>query len=228
MVAVYPSATKKFAYRQDFTNIVDAADVNVLYDEVTAVENVLGTNPNWDNIDGKVNKWSTVGARISAVREGVSNPYVNVQSHNFVVPFQVSQTFQTITWTSKTWDTHSMWTGGPYVTCPRTGVYTFDCYIRWHSDALSADNQQTPYNRSGKLSTIIRVANGSADLVHDDRFYPAGWQAGTHMSSSITLPWTKGQQAYMVCAQSTLTTGITATANMCITYHRDGPTLNNL
>lgn len=226
MVAIYPAAIKKFAYRQDFTNIVDAADVNVLYDEVTAVENTLGPNPMWDTIDGKVNQWSTVSNRISAVREGVSKPFMNVSAHNVFIPFTSNN--QVITWTNKTWDTHGIWSGGPHLVCPRSGVYTFHAYVRWHADNKSGDSQQTPYDRSGKLTLNLQTVNQGFDMVHDDRFFPQGFQAGTHMACSIAYPWIKGQAVQMVLNQTCLTTGITATVNCSITYHRDPPTTNNL
>jgi hypothetical protein len=225
MVAIYPAAIKKFNYRTDFTNIVDAADVNVLYDEVTALENTLGPNPMWDTIDGKVNKWSSVSNRITAVRQGVSKPYVNAHLHNVVVPYNQSKTMN---WSAVTWDTHGMFTGGPNLTCPRTGVYRFDIYIRWHADNLPADNQQPAFDRSGALGIKALQAGQNWEIVDTIGFFPQGWQRSNHQAASLTFPWTKGVSVNMQAYQNCLTTGITATAFMSITYERDAPTVNNL
>lgn len=225
MVAVYPAGIKKFAYRTDFTNIVDAADVNVLYDEVTAVENILGPQPSWDNIDGVVNKWSTVSNRIAAVRQGVSKPYAHVEAHNVNIPFNNNSPF---TWNYKTWDTHKMWNGGVSLVCPRTGVYTFDIYIRWHADNLPGDSQQPAFDRSGALGIKCLPVGANYELVDHIGYFPQGWQRSNHQAASITLPWTKGVAVEMVAYQNVLTTGLTVTAEMSITYHRDGPTTNNM
>lgn len=225
MVAVYPSAVKTFAYRQDYTELVDAADVNVSYDEIRAIQTTLGVNPQKDLIDNKTNSWSTVGARISAVREGVSKPYVYASCHNFQIPYNGSVH---PTWTSVQWDTHGMATGGANLTCKRSGVYTFDIYIRWHADNLPDDNQQPVFNRNGELEISISAVGSNANTVNQGGFYPIGWQRSTHQAASITAPWTIGSSVQMLCYQSCLTTPITATAICAITYHRDPPTLNNL
>lgn len=226
MVAVYPTNVKTFSYRQDFTQIVEAGDVNVAYDEIAALETTLGTNPQWDTIDGVVNKWSTVGARISAVRKGVSKPFVNVSAHNFTVAYGSGKHY--VSWTNKSWDTHGMWTGGSYLTCKRSGVYTFDIYMRWHADNNSGDSGQPVFNRNGALEISLTPVGGTGDMVHQDGFYPIGWQKSTHQAASITMPWTAGQSVQMWVNQTSLTTPITATAFCSITYHRDAPTTNNL
>lgn len=225
MTAIYPAAIKKFAYRQDFTNIVDAADVNVLYDEVTAIENTLGPNPSWDTIDGTTVKWNTVSNRILAVREGTTIPYVNARAHNVVVPFNSQLTMN---WTSVTWDTHHMFTGGANLTCPRTGVYTFDIYIRWHADNKPADNQQPAFDRSGALGIKCFPPNGGAEIVDQIGFFPQGWQRSNHQAASINMPWVKGQTVQMAAYQNCLTAGISATAMMNITFQRIQPTTNNM
>ena len=226
MVAVYPNAIKTFAYRQDYTELVDAADVNVSYDEIGAIQKTLGVLPNTDTIDGKVNTWPTVSNRISAVREGVSKPYCNVQAHNFSVPYGPAGL--NVSWTNTTWDTHKMWAGGTQLICPRSGVYSFDIYIRWHPDNLPDDNQQPVFNRNGGLLIAARSTNISGDLVDTGGFYPIGWQRSTHQSASITLPWVKGDAVVMYVNQSCLTSPIVSSAYMSITYHRDPPTTNNL
>lgn len=224
MVAIYPAGLKSFQYRQDYTELVEAADVNVSYDEINAIETILGVNPQSDIIDGKVNTWSTVGNRISAVRQGVSKPYCNVSSNNFLVSYN---TGQQISWTSKTWDTHNM-ASGVTLTCPRSGVYSFDAYIRWHKDGMANDSQQPIFDRNGKLEIALQVEGSGAYTVAQTGFFPIGYQKATRQSASMTIPWEFGQKMVMSVTQSCLSTPITATALCSALYHRDPPTLNNL
>lgn len=223
MVAVYPSAIKTFVYRQDFTELVEAADVNVSYDEIRAIQNTLGVNPQTDVIDGKVNTYTSVSNRISVVRQGLDKPFANVSAHNMLIPYN---TQHTATWTSKSWDTHSIWQGGSQLICPRDGVYTFDIYIRWHGDNSPNDNQQPVFNRNGELYIAIGSVGDTGYIVNQGGFFPIGWQKSTHQSASITVPWVKGNAVQVYVYQGCLTTPITATAICSVTYHRDPPAFN--
>jgi len=225
MTAVYPNALKTFAYRQDYTELVEAADVNVGYDEIGATQKTLGVLPNTDTIDGAVDTWSTVSNRITAVREGVSNPYCNVSAHNITIPYETNTQVQ---WTNKSWDTHGIWQGGTQLICPRDGVYTFDIYIRWHADNLPHDNQQPVFNRGGQLKIALTPTNTPTDITNQGGYFPQGWQKANHQAASMTLPWAKGNAITMSVDQQCLTTGITATALCSITYHRAPPTTDNL
>ncbi|HEY1645113.1 MAG TPA: hypothetical protein VGF75_01870 [Candidatus Saccharimonadales bacterium] len=225
MTAVYPAAVKTFAYRQDYTELVEAADVNVSYDEINATQKTLGVLPNTDTIDGAVSTWPTVGNRISAVAKGVSHPFCNVSANNIMVPYE---THTVVQWTNKTWDTHGIWGGGTQLICPRSGVYTFNIYIRWHQDSMPNDNQQPVFNRSGQLKIALTPTNTPTDITNQGGYYPQGWQKANHQSASMTLPWVKGNAITMEVNQQCLTTGIIATALCSITYHRDPPTPNNL
>lgn len=224
MVAIYPSAVKTFQYRQDYTELVEAADINVAYDELGAVETVLGVNPQSDLIDGKTSSWTTVGQRISAVSKGVSKPFCNVSSNNFTIAYN---TITTVSWTSKTWDTHKMATG-TNLTCPRSGVYCFDAYIRWHKDNQANDNQQPVFDRNGKLEIALQIVDTGAYSTAQTGFFPIGYQKATRQSTSTTIPWQAGQKMVVTVSQSCLSTPITGTVICSATYHRDPPTLNNL
>jgi hypothetical protein len=225
MVAVYPNAIKTFAYRQDYTELVDAADVNVTYDEIGAVQTTLGVLPNTDVIDGAVNTWSTVSTRISAVREGVSNPFCNVQAHNISVPYGIQYT---PSFTSKTMDSHNMWNGSTQLVCPRSGVYSFEAYVRWHPDNLPNDNQQPVFDHNGELFIAINSTNVTGNLANQGGFFPIGWQKSTHQSTSMTLPWVKGDAVTVILYQDCLSAPIVATVYLSVTYHRDPQTTNNL
>lgn len=220
MTAVYPTAIKSFFYRQDFTQIVDAADVNTAYDEITAIQKILGTNPNADNIDGGTVAYATVKDNIAATRRGLNNPYCQVQAHNFVVPYADNGNYHAA-WTSVSVDTHKMFNSGTQLTCPRSGYYRFEIYVRWHLDQFPAPNQQTPLDRSGQLAIQTAVVNSPALIVGDNRYFPQGFKESIHMSASMTSPWIQGTAVQMGLTNTVLTAGMPATAIMSITYQRD-------
>jgi len=226
MTAAYPGAIKSFFYRQDFTEIVDAADINTAYDEIVAIQNTLGTSPQSDTIDSKLVTWPTVKANIAASRKRVTDPYVYASAHNFSVPYNNSN--YSPSWTSVGPDTHGMFTGSNQLTCVRSGIYTFDIYVRWHLDNLPGPNQQTPLNRSGILQIDITNLGTGADIVAHGGYFAQGFQQSIHQSASITAPWIQGQTAIMRLTQTCMTGGMPATTICAITYQRDPQTVNNM
>lgn len=223
MVAVYPSAIKTFAYRQDFTELVEAADVNVAYEEIRALQTTLGVNPNKEIIDGKQYSWTDVNSRIASVRTGLANPFVSVAAHNFEIAYAAEDA--AVSWTNRTMDTNHMWGGGSAVTCPRSGVYNFEIFMRWRQDNLPHDNQQPVFNRNGELKIGLTAVGSAPYLVAESGFYPIGWQKATYQSASITAPWTKGTGVKMYVRQDCYTTNLIGTAFCAITYLRDPPGL---
>src|SRR6476620_3921709 len=101
MVAIYPTNIRNFTYKTDFTDIVNAGDVNSAYDEIKAIETTLGTMPQTDLIDNTTKTWLSVDDRMTALRKNVSSPYANVVINNVNASFQTLPSF-----TGKTWDTH--------------------------------------------------------------------------------------------------------------------------
>lgn len=77
MAARYPSNTMVFDYRQNVTDLIQAQDVNVLYDEVSAVGAYLGLSPHvsatWgaSAFSSATTTWTTVAARIQNIENGV-------------------------------------------------------------------------------------------------------------------------------------------------------------
>lgn len=221
MVAVYPSAIKNFVYRQDYTDLVEAADVNVSYDEIRALQNTLGTNPHQETIDGSLKKYSSVSSRVSAVRRGLENPYVGVAAHDIHVPFNSDYI---PAWTSKVMDTHGMWNGSSNLTCKRDGIYHFDFYIRWHKDSVVTANLLPTFDRSGKLQLEAQFTGSSAFLTCQTDWFPQGFQDFARQSCSITFPWYKGNTLYLRAYQSVYKAGtLTATVYATIAYLRDLP-----
>lgn len=221
MAAVYPSAVKTFAYRQDYTELVEAADVNVSYDEIRAVQTTLGVNPQQETIDTVQKNYTTVSSRISAVRRGLENPYVGVVSNNMSVAFN---TDKIPAWNSKIADTHNMWNGSSNLTCPRDGIYHFDFYIRWHRDNIVTPNGLPTFDRSGKLQIEAQFTGTNSFITCQTDYYPQGFQDFARQSCGITLPWHKGNSVYVRAYQSVYHAGnLIATAFATVSYQRDLP-----
>jgi hypothetical protein len=220
MVAVYPAAIKNFAYRQDYTELVEAADVNVSYDEIRAVQSTLGTNPQQETIDGKLTKYKDVSTRISAARKGSSIPYVGVSAHDVHVPFNNDLI---PSWNSKLFDTNNMINGSSLI-CPRDGIYHFNFYIRWHKDSITNASLLPTFDRSGKLQIEAFQSGSSAFLTCQTDWFPQGFQDFARQSASMIYPWYKGNAVKVHAYQSCYKAGtLTATIYANIAYIRDIP-----
>lgn len=226
MAAVYPTAVKTFSNRQNYTNIVDAGDVNQAYDEITSIQTVLGTSPNTDTVDGKVISFPTVKANISDVRRGLNTPVCIVKAANMKVPW-AKEYFPAFT--SRQVDTHNMWRGGPDLVCPRSGYYTVSAYIRWYKDGVPTANDATPFDHSGKLQLALSTGTGDGSIFSGEtHYYPKGWQDLTRSSTSLTMYWQKGTSIRIALWNRVLQNSIMyATAHMTAVYHRETATLNN-
>jgi hypothetical protein len=81
MAAVYPSTIKNFIQKVDNTDPVVANDVNVVYDEVTSIQTVIGTLPTASSWSGSFNQvtsdWVTVSGRIQNIEYGLNEAYNN-------------------------------------------------------------------------------------------------------------------------------------------------------
>lgn len=76
MPASYPASIKTFTKKRDLLDIVLAADINLVYDEVTAIEQKLGTYPGtntgWSGTFDQVTLvWPTVRERIQNIEYGL-------------------------------------------------------------------------------------------------------------------------------------------------------------
>ncbi|CAB4123884.1 hypothetical protein UFOVP45_48 [uncultured Caudovirales phage] len=103
MTARYPNSAVLFNYRHDVTDLVQAADVNILYDEVTAATTVLGLNPqasaNWGTtvtLNTSTTDWSGsngVAGRLQNIENGLYTAYTSRVSSlggSTVIPSDVS------------------------------------------------------------------------------------------------------------------------------------------
>lgn len=78
--AVYPTSVQSFIDKRDNTDAVIAADVNLLYAEVTAIENVVGTTPQvtsgWSgSFDQTTTNFGTLKARLQNVEYGLDGAF---------------------------------------------------------------------------------------------------------------------------------------------------------
>lgn len=76
MPAAYPASVKVFTKKRDLLDIVLAADINLVYDEVTAIEQKLGTfpatNTGWGgDFDQSTLSWPTLRERIQNIEYGL-------------------------------------------------------------------------------------------------------------------------------------------------------------
>jgi hypothetical protein len=83
-MANYPSAPVSFNNRTNLVDTVDAGDVNALYDEVVAIANTVGLNPQqravaWatGTFSTAATTWATVDARIQNAENGVREAFTN-------------------------------------------------------------------------------------------------------------------------------------------------------
>ena len=98
MTAVYPTSTQTFLARTDNLDTVQAVDVNALYDEVTAIETIVGNDPHisagWSGSFSNVTTtFTTVKARLQNIEYGVNIGYasrVNVAGGSQIVPSSTS------------------------------------------------------------------------------------------------------------------------------------------
>ena len=83
MTASFPSSVKQFARKRDLLDIVLAADINQVYDEVTAIEQKLGTLPGTNvgfeqgSYDSTTLVWNTVKERIQNIDYGLYEAYTD-------------------------------------------------------------------------------------------------------------------------------------------------------
>lgn len=83
MPASYPASVKTFTRKRDLLDIVLAADINLVYDEVTATQTTLGSQaqltPSWTagTFDSSTTTWSSVKARIQNIEYGVYTAFTD-------------------------------------------------------------------------------------------------------------------------------------------------------
>jgi hypothetical protein len=82
MAANYPSSVTTFTKKVDLLDLVVAADVNSVYDEVTAIETILGalpaTSTGWSgSFDSSTTSWTTLRDRIQNIEFGTYTAFTD-------------------------------------------------------------------------------------------------------------------------------------------------------
>lgn len=222
MAAVYPTAVKSFSYRQDFTQIVNAADVNVAYDEITATQNILGTKPNTDVIDGATVTFPSVRANISDTRLGTTNPSCHARIFNYFVQPGGDNPGSRFwpDFSDTAWDTHGMWQGGDSLICPRSGIYSFNLYTEWQLESEPYDFEQTPFERSGYVQMGLQFYKSGRFITGQNHQVIQGVQYAPRLSASTSWQWVKGTPLNVNLLQTAYTVPKSVCVYLNVTYER--------
>jgi hypothetical protein len=86
MAADYPTGTKPFQNKTDYTQIIVAEHINSLQDEVMAIENYIGSMPHVSAgyvgaFDEATTTWSSLAARVSNIEKGIKGDVHNQYMH---------------------------------------------------------------------------------------------------------------------------------------------------
>lgn len=130
MAASYPSAAKYFTNKVDNTDTVIASDVNLAYEEITAIETTLGTTPavsstwsdTFDYTSGA--NWTTVTGRINNLEGGLKVAYT--QRVNTLGGSTIASTNTTVGLTISTSGTGNLFAAGNTVINSSGNIVTID------------------------------------------------------------------------------------------------------
>jgi hypothetical protein len=93
-MASYPATVPSFTQKVNNLDVVLAGDVNVVYDEVTAIATTLGATPNtssgWSgSFSTSTTSWPTVNGRLQHIEYGLGTAYtdrVSLTGDSVVLP----------------------------------------------------------------------------------------------------------------------------------------------
>ena len=77
MAAVYPGSIRTFTTKANTVDTIDASHPNLLQDEVTAIESILGINPNISTTGSGAytnvaTSWNNVSSRLANLENGIT------------------------------------------------------------------------------------------------------------------------------------------------------------
>jgi hypothetical protein len=170
MSASYPASIRTFTKKRDLLDIVLAADINLVYDEVTAIETVLGsfpaTNLGWDT--GTFNQntltWPTVRARIQNIEYGLFqafNDRVRSSGGTTLEPSTISTIGLTLK--ARAGQTADLFQARTNLDVVVTRITSGGMLQINNSDVLSAAGVQTLSNKtiSGANNTFLNIPTAS-------------------------------------------------------------------
>lgn len=167
MVASYPQIVRKFQTHVDGTQYVMAADVNAVQDEVSAVETILGPQPQvYTNAVGVATTYATVRARMDATQQkldaqqaqinsltaasqtGWSLPIASVLATGTNIPPTASTSspqpsdWYPLRWTQAITDTSGVYSPSYHLTIPQSGwwIVTITCAMPNPADGITTEH----------------------------------------------------------------------------------------
>jgi hypothetical protein len=94
MPAVYPGSIRTFTTKANTVDVIDASHPNLLQDEVTAIESILGVNPNISTTGSGTytnvaTSWQNVSSRLANLENGITadvhNQYLKLSGGGVVL-----------------------------------------------------------------------------------------------------------------------------------------------
>jgi len=142
MSASYPRAIKAFLTRHDYTDDVMAAHVNDLQDEVSALESIIGINPQLPN--------ASIAERLSSLETGRTRTVFYTARHQAIynVPVQPLTTENLVAMDPPPsgYDPLGLYNGVGF-TLKKTGFYYLGGNMRWEVNS-SVGTRRTTINAS--------------------------------------------------------------------------------
>jgi len=155
MSASYPKAIKTFTTKHDFTDDVNAVDVNDLQDEVKAMQSVLGIMPltQMNKDPAQTIPWTTVAGRLDALEAGLTKPVFSTWNNDKVQVVKNVVKFVTLDAPSAANDPLGWYNGTTGFRINRTGWYHINGYTLWRANA-STGLRRTSLYTSGVLQAV--------------------------------------------------------------------------
>lgn len=133
-MATYPLGIKRFTTKRDLLDDVDAAHINDMQSEITAIEDMLGPNPHQDSLDAAW-RWKTLKSRLEYMIRGYQTPcwaLFNGTLKTFSSDIRSQMTFPA---PSKQDDTHGLFSSST-IKVKRPGYYTFTGRVFFAASSL--------------------------------------------------------------------------------------------
>lgn len=244
MVAIYPVSVHTYTAHRDAVDYILADHVNSLQDEITAIEQTLGTHPTTWTYTGDPNfaslpdisqqtSWATVRDRLDALQAHVARldritaglRVTTLPGSTHFPPVTVvrnpGQVFppSTVQWTTydmavSDFDSSGMFTGGNSILCPQTGWWSITANA-W-TDVPVGDPATTHVVSNRLLLGNSEVASHSSQL-------PWGSPVPHRVNLTYDGPWQAGQPAFLQGQHYPSPGSASVTSNMLIsaTYVRE-------
>lgn len=218
MAAVYPVSVHTYSAHRDAVDYILADHVNSLQDEITAIEQTLGTHPTTWTYAGDPNftslpdiskqiTWATVRDRLDALQAHVARldritaplsstlPWPIYRRPPIVVIRNPGQVINpsVVQWATydmsvSDFDSSGMFTGGNNVICPQTG---------WWSITATVWTDVPPGDSSNFHVVSNRILLGGAEVAAHTSQLPWGSATPHRVNLTYDGPWQEGDLAFL-------------------------------